>query len=264
MTKAHQLVVRCAPGQSDLDDLHALIRGGLRALVLDPYLTRDMCSAVVSTFDRSRSNAYDTARYEIPAQMLGPTLDEHRVNGELSGRYWERAADAMLMNEAAPEVRDLRDCCRAQLAGVFATSVAPATATDGRELYWGLIREINDGTPIHRGDVLEEFPAGVLRDPIVGQLAFTLFLTDLPSGGQTRIWTRRRGRHDERYREGLGYRAEVVDGVDSVDVDPDRGSALIFDPRSYHRVLPCPDGASRLAVSFFIGVTPDERLVVWS
>ncbi|GAA1294195.1 hypothetical protein GCM10009609_74250 [Pseudonocardia aurantiaca] len=270
-------MVRCRPEQAELDDLHALLGGELRALVLAPYLTWEICASVAAGFGHPSTSAYDgaerygsalyesapygsapygsapygSAPYGSAAPLYGPTLAEHRVNGQLSDRYWERAADAMLVDDAVPEVRDLRDCCRARLAGVFATSVAPATTVDGRELYWGVLRETHTGTPVHRNDVAEEFPAGILGGPVLGQLAFDLVLSDVPHGGETRIWA-------------SGADAPPPDGAGSVDVSPAKHAALIFDPRGYHRVLPCAGGVGRLSLSFFIGVTQDERLVIWS
>ena len=257
MTRADDLVVRCRPEQAELDDLHALLGGELRALVLAPYLTWEICASVAAGFGRPSTSAYDDAErygsapYGSAVSLYGPTLAEHRVNGQLSDRYWERAADAMLVDDAVPEVRDLRDCCRARLAGVFATSVAPATTVDGRELYWGVLRETHSGTPVHRSDVTEEFPSGILGGPVLGQLAFDLVLSDVPHGGETRIWA-------------SGADAPPPDGAGSVDVSPAKHAALIFDPRGYHRVLPCAGGVGRLSLSFFIGVTQDERLVIWS
>ncbi len=238
MTRADDLVVRCRPDQADLDDLHALLGGDLRALVLAPYLTWEICASVAAGFGHPPT--YDVRRRGAvrgsACPLYGPTLAEHRVNGELSDRYWERAVDAMLVDDAVPAVRDLRDCCRAQLAGVFATSVAPATTVDGRELYWGVLRETHNGTPVHRNDVTEEFPSGILGGPVLAQLAFDLVLSDIPHGGETRIWAR-------------GADAPRPDGTGSVDVSPAKHAALIFDPRGYRCVLPCAGGVGRLSLS---------------
>lgn len=154
-------IKHCTPNQASIDNLHALACGTLQALVIDHYLTSGASASAALAFDRSLFGDYESSRYVLPAQRFGSTLNEHRVNRKISDQYWEYADRATRVWQQTRELRDLRHVCLERLSSVFRAEVGPATV-EGRALYWGILREIKDGTLIHWDDISLEYPAGTL------------------------------------------------------------------------------------------------------
>jgi hypothetical protein len=261
---AHDSVEIHTSVAADSRDLAALAAGDIQALILPQFASSETCTAVVSGFDRTHMGSYNPDQYMIPARRFGPTLNEYRAGHEISADYWEEAARVDLAHQQNEELRHLRQMCVDRITTISGRPCGSAATSAGR-LFWGILREINEGTLIHWDDVLEEYPTGLLTTRITAQLAFNLFLVAPVSGGETRVWRKQPTAVDERYREKFGYRPEVVTGISSVLVEPEQGAAVLFNSRNYHRVHPCGPKGSRLTLSFFVGLTEqDHDLVLWS
>lgn len=254
----------CMSTEADIQDLAALAAGDIQALILRRFASPEICTAAAAALDLAMMGGYDPARYVVPAQRFGPTLNEYRAAGTISADYWQHAHCARTTCRRTTELQRLRETCRRQLSIACRARCVPA-ASGGRSLYWGILREINHGTLVHWDDVLQEYPSELLTTRITGQIAFNLFLTAPASGGETSVWRKQPSVADERYRLKFGYHPEVVDGIAATRIKPEQGTAVLFNSRNYHQVHPCTQNETRLAFSFFVGLTGEhDTLLLWS
>jgi L-gamma-glutamyl-L-propargylglycine hydroxylase len=254
----------CEFGRAGIDDLTALATGEVQALVLRRFVPAEICTAAVRTLDLVLMGRYRPTSYAVSVQRFGPALKEYRAGGRISADYWHHAQQARLTCRHMRDLQRLRETCLEQLSTACEVECVPATS-DGRPLYWGILREINHGTLIRWDDVRREYPGDLLGTRITGQLAFSLLLTAPTSGGETCVWRKQPSADDEQHRLEYGYRARVVDGVAAVRIKPEQGTAVLFNSRNFHQVHPCADNESRLALSFFVGLTEKpDGLLLWS
>jgi hypothetical protein len=153
-------------------------------------------------------------------------------------------------------------CAWPRLGSAWGAAVNPATV-NGRAVFGGTLREINDGTLIHYDDINREFPNGLFDQPIVAQLAFNVWAAVPDAGGTTTVWRHRWEPPDEQQHEAYGYLPATVECCQHVRLHPRRGDALLFNPANFHAVDPNP-GERRIAFAFFLGLTTSGQLIAWS
>jgi len=242
-----------------LTDLAAGLTGAVR---ITGFLSPQLCAAYECLLEPRHLAQYDRERYLIPAGRLGPVINEFNMDGQLTADYWFHAENALAYWNSLP-LGDLRELCIEQLSIAWKRPVQPARV-GGRRLFWGMVREVNEGTLVHWDEVVREFPGNLFSSKPVVQLAFNLFLSMPATGGATCVWRRRWQPADERHRVGFGYGPGLgLDQFQQVEILPATGDAVLFDPRNYHMVHPS-DGGRRLAVAFFVGLTASGDLIVWS
>lgn len=125
----------------------------------------------------------------------------------------------------------------------------------------GNIKVRHGTTPVHI-DFAPQDSTGWLVGQADCQLAWNLYLNE-PAGGKLRIWHKQWQPDDDCYLERTSYcyRAEVVEGVDSVAISPVIGDVILINSRNYHAVEKCDD---RKAYGCFISVFSGDRLRLWS
>jgi hypothetical protein len=228
---------------------------------VNSFLDSNSCEAVLAAIDDSLLGRYDPSNYESVAYRFGPTLNEHRQEGILRVDYWEKAEEARRVWRSQLGHTQIRKDCVKMLSYAWPGIIEPATVS-GRELFWGLIREINQGTLIHWDEVTREYPHGLFDHQPSDQLALNVFLSVTANGGETLIWRKRWHPADEAYRVGYGYRPEVLGNEVPLSIKVDKGDAILFDPRNYHAVNKGEYGR-RIAFASFIGIS-NNRLMLWS
>lgn len=244
-----------------LTQLAALASGTAAAVHVPGFLPAAVCRATAATVEGLSLQAYDPSRVYPPIARFGPVINDFRRLDQLSPDYWQQvelADDAWKRAGFAP---DPVQFILGELSAAWARPVHRGRHR-GRELFAGIVREINSGTRIHFDDVRREFPAGILDDVIATQLAFNAYIAMPATGGETTIWRRRWRPTDEDRRAGYGYGPEVVAGAQQATVRPEPGDALLFDSRLLHAVSPCD--SRRITLSFFAGLGESGSVTVWS
>lgn len=149
-----------------------------------------------------------------------------------------------------------------------------ATESPGQQYYAGIIRGINNGTPVHCDwvpyDTLTESWA-ITR--VTHQAVFNLYLSDV-EGGDTQIhdmqWSPEALKH--RDPDSYGYSPDLVKGSKSIRFHPDAGDLYVFNSRNMHQVFPVAPGCKkrRMAMASFFGILPPlkdgekTKLIFWS
>lgn len=239
-----------------------LAAGTAGAIRITNALPTDQCRSFTDALDTSSLSHYDSQRYRLPAARLGPVLNEFNEAGNINPNYWRETRVATKYWRDQASDKDLRSKSADIIASAWGSSVVPASV-DGRELFWGIIREINSGTLIHWDEMIREYPVNFLDRFPIAQLAFNLFISTPPQGGHTTIWRKRWRPADEHYRTAFGYEPSVVANAAELNVTPQTGDAIIFDSRNFHAVRDSA-GGRRVSISFFIGVVGDGSLILWS
>ncbi|MGW5051375.1 2OG-Fe(II)-dependent halogenase WelO5 family protein [Actinokineospora sp. NPDC004072] len=240
----------------------SLVAGTAAAVRVPGFLDQQTCVEVMGALGGLPVGEYDPARVPNRVVRFGPALNDFRTadGGLDAGRYWPAATAAKLAWERARLRPDPVAVALGKLGTAWGSAVTPATI-DGREVFGGTVREINDGALIHCDEVVRELPHG-FDQAVVAQLAFNLWVAAPESGGQTVIWRRRWQPEDDARRDAYGYRSTTVEGCQHVSLRPQVGDALLFNPVHLHAVNPCK--GRRVAFAFFLGLTTTGRLVVWS
>lgn len=205
---------------------------------------------------------YTSDRYPVPASRIGPVLNEYRRGDALAEEYWD-AVGSVERFIARRDIESIRHSCLRGLRKAWPQAVLPATVL-GRPLYWGVIREVNNGTLLHWDELVREFPKGLLDTIPIIQLAFNVFLSVTREGGETSVWNQRWSPLHETARYAFGYNNSLAANWPTVAISkPQCGDIAVFDPRNYHRVSPGTEGR-RVAVAFFAGICTDGTLILWS
>ncbi|MER7585043.1 proline hydroxylase [Kitasatospora sp. NPDC097691] len=243
-----------------------LAAGTLAAVRVPDFLDRRTCASALSALDRLPTVDYDPARVPTPIVRFGPALNDYRSqDGRLdAGRYWRDAETARTAWQRAGMRPDPIAVSLARLGSAWGAAVAPATIT-GRPVFGGTLREINAGALIHYDDINREFPTGLFDQEVLAQLAFNVWVSVPEDGGATTVWRHRWEPADEQQRQAYGYRPEAVEHCQHVDLTPQLGDGLLFNPANFHPVAPNPTGTGRrIAFAFFLGLTTTGQLIAWS
>jgi hypothetical protein len=245
-------------------DILDLLSGTVAAIGIRRFLPAQLCATAMARLDGGCVlDAYDRRRVDPPIARFGPVINDYKDDRRLRQDYWPRAGRDRAAWRAAMGPDDPLRTVIAGLAGAWGRPIRPARS-DGRPLFAGAVREINDGALIHDDDVRREFRPGLFDEgtPIV-QLAFNTWISVPERGGTTRIWRRRWHPADHRLRRGYGYDERAVAGEQVIEVSMGLGDALLFAPGNFHSVDPSA-GGRRVAVAFFLGLVGRGELVSWS
>lgn len=241
-----------------------LAAGVAAAVRVRRLLTPDDCTAVMRAMACLPTADYDPERVPTPIVRFGPALNDYRRGDGMldADRYWEAVDGARAAWRRAGMLPDPVAVSLARIGEAWGSAVLPATI-DGRPVFGGTMREINDGALVHWDDVTREFPQGVFDQDIVAQLAFNAWIAAPEEGGATTVWRHRWEPVDERHRDAYGYHSATVAKCQSVTISPHVGDGLLFNPANFHAVRPNP-GERRIAVAFFLGLTTTGNLITWS
>jgi hypothetical protein len=246
-------------------DLADLLSGVVAAVRVRHFLPMGLCRDAMARINGGGlpMGAYDRGRVDPPIARFGPVINDFNDRGGLRQEYWAQVSRARGAWQAAMADADPVAASTARLARAWAGPVRPARV-GRRALFAGAVREINEGALIHYDDVRREYGPGLFDDgtPVV-QLAFNAWISIPANGGTTRIWRRHWNPADMHLRHGYGYGEKAVHGQQSIALSVRPGDALLFDPRNFHSVDPS-GGGRRIAVSFFMGLTIQGEIIIWS
>lgn len=141
-----------------------------------------------------------------------------------------------------------------------------ARDTHGEELYLGIFRKIERGTPYHIDFAPHESPGWGEPSQVIKQYAVNYYLTDFNDGMTTvsdRHWTL----EDDSFRfsDGrFGYQNENIEKLSQRfhHYLPSKGDMMIINSRNFHKVEPAE--GTRLTLSFNFGELASGEYIAWS
>ncbi|MEU1085677.1 hypothetical protein ACFYPN_12365 [Streptomyces sp. NPDC005576] len=244
------------------DHITRLAAGAVGSVRIPDFFGVEECMEIMRALESCEMGSYDEQLVQPRIAKLGPAAYDFYGDGGLLPEYWEHAAQSTASRSTLLFGNDPLHTALGLIEDAWGDRVQPATS-DGRPMFAGMIREINNGARMHFDEVIREFK-GVLDQQPIGQIAFNCHLSTGLEGGEAVAHRRRWAPSDENHRDGYGYDPALVAGEPAASVRADLGDAVFFDPRNYHQVRPVLGGGRRVTLSFFIGVTARGPLLVWS
>ena len=238
-----------------------LAAGTLGAIRVPRMLSAQRCAELTKGLDDTEFSTYDERRIWPPIAKFGPAAYDYYLDGQLSPDYWRDQRQAEDVWSQLVGQDDPMDTLVAQIAAAWQGPVTRATVR-GRPLFAGMIRELKGDLRMHFDEVVREFPDVFDLTP-VAQLGFNCYLNLPDSGGELNVFRRRWRPQDDQSRVGFGWSQSVADGEPKLSLTPVLGEGIFFDTRNYHFITPSTEGR-RLTLAFFVGVTAENRLVIWA
>ena len=241
------------------EHIYRLAAGLVGAVRVREYFTRAQCAQIMAALEGSVQGTYGS-QGAPKILKIGPSAYDIFSSNE--DTYWPEAARAGELRSTLLAGDDPFALAIGKVADMWAGPVRPARRGE-RDMFAGLIREINQGAIMHFDEIVCEMP-GVIDELPVSQLAFNVHLSVPDEGGETRVFRRRWRPQDERFKDGYGYVPEVVGDEPRTHVRAEVGDAVLFDSRNFHMVETTRGRGRRVALAFFLGLTGAGELVTWS
>ncbi|MEV4924790.1 2OG-Fe(II)-dependent halogenase WelO5 family protein [Streptomyces roseoverticillatus] len=241
-----------------------LAAGRCAALRVPDLLPRRVVEETLEALEARAFDAYGRKRVSPPVMRFGVGVSDYCKNGTLANAYWPAVDTHRKDWEDLGLPFDPFEECRAALGADWPGGIRVGRRS-GREMGAGVAREPNQGFRVHFDDTLREFFRGDLLDStIVTQFAFNMYLSVPESGGETIIWRHRWDPADEAFRlpGSYGYDESVVGDVESIELSPEVGEAVLLNPHFFHAVRPSR-GARRIALGFAVGLSVTGELLTW-
>ncbi|MFC1421425.1 2OG-Fe(II)-dependent halogenase WelO5 family protein [Streptacidiphilus cavernicola] len=244
------------------DQLTRLAQGSLGSLRIRNFFSAEQCTEIMRSLQTCPMGSYDEQLVQPRIAKLGPAAYDFYGQGRLREEYWDHAAQSARTRSTLLHGADPLTAALDTIRDAWGEAVLPASS-GGKEMFAGMIREINHGARMHFDEVVREF-TGILDQQPIAQLAFNCHLSTPAGGGEAVAYRRRWSPHDEDHRQGYGYDPALVAHEPRVSVRAALGDAVLFDPRNYHLVRPVHGGGRRVTLSFFIAVTARGPIFAWS
>jgi hypothetical protein len=245
------------------DQIADLAAGRCTAIQVPHLFPDSACTEILTALSKAEFASYGKDRVYPPVMRFGVGVSDHRQNGQVADTYWAALAAGREAWLSLKLPFDPFQMCRDALSANWSSEVAVG-CRGGREMGAGVAREPNQGFIIHFDDASREFSGNLLDENLVAQFAFNLYISVPRKGGETAIWRHQWNPADEEYRRprSYGFDDAVVGDAESFELKPEVGSALLFNPRNYHAVLPSHD-SRRVALGFSLGMSDTGRLLAW-
>ncbi|BCL27208.1 2OG-Fe(II) oxygenase [Streptomyces aurantiacus] len=238
-----------------------LAAGTLGAIRVPDMLTPEGCVQLCAQLDGTEFSTYDERRIWPPIAKFGPAVYDYYLDGQLRPEYWQDARKAEEQWAKATGADDPMEALIAQIAEAWDGPVSRATV-GGRSLFAGMVRELKGDPRMHFDEVVREFP-GVFDHTPIAQLGFNCYISLPEDGGELNVFRRRWRPTDDEDRIGFGWSQTIVAREPHLTLTPELGEGIFFDTRNYHFITPSTKGR-RLTLAFFVGVTADNRLIIWA
>jgi L-gamma-glutamyl-L-propargylglycine hydroxylase len=263
-TRIHDPFFRAVTAREFRREMIADLAAGRCAAIQVPHAFPDArCREIFTALSEVEFASYGTARVYPAVMRFGVGVSDHRQGGIVADSYWAALADSQAAWRGLGLAYDPFAMCREVLGAYWPGRVAVGRR-GGREMGAGVAREPNGGFIVHFDDASREFSGNLLDDSLVAQFAFNLYLSVPRKGGETVVWRHQWQPSDEAYRRpnSYGFDDAVVGAAESFELKPEVGSALLFNPRNYHAVLPSED-SRRIALGFSLGLSDTGELLTW-
>jgi hypothetical protein len=263
-TPAHLLFDAVTVHELSRNHLLQLGAGGLAAIRVPNFFTSAQCATMMANLETCALGSYDERLVWPRIPKLGPAAFDYYQSGGFGPEYWEHGEQSAASRATLLSGPDPLDVATEKLRTAWAGPVSPLLAS-GRPMFAGMIREMTDGAGLHFDELIREFPSDTYSPP-VAQLAFNCHLAMPESGGELDVFRRRWKPSDEAARgeSSYWYPDSIIAGEPTVAVRATVGDAVFFDPRNYHRIRPRIGPGRRVTLSFFVGISDDGTLRVWS
>lgn len=239
--------------------VYQLAAGLAGALRVPGFFTPAQCAQITDAIEGAAQGTYGSQGAHKILKIGPSAYDIFSLNEDT---YWPEAARALELRSTALGGADPFALALRKIADAWDGPVRLARR-GGRDMFAGLIREINQGAIMHFDEIVCEMP-GVIDELPVAQLAFNVHLSVPECGGETKVFRKRWRPADERFKDGYGYVPEVVGDEPWTQVRAEVGEAVLFDSRNYHMVQEARGGGRRVCLAFFLGLTGAGELVLWS
>lgn len=244
------------------DHLLRLAVGTVGSVLVKCFLPREYCRDIMQALKDIPLPSYDQDLIYPPILKLGPAAYDFYGANRLEAGYWEHARRAVRLRRNLYQGTDPMERAIDEVRRAWDGPVEPARS-GGRPMFAGMIREIPEGAKLHFDEITRESP-GTLDQTPASFLSLNWYLSMPESGGETSVYKHPWRPADERFRDGYGYSEEVVAGDPVATMRPETGDALIFDTRNLHLVRPIGGLGRRVSLSFFLGITGQGSLQLWS
>lgn len=238
-----------------------LAAGTLGAIRIPDMLPAETCRRLAAQMDRAEFSTYDERRIWPPIPKFGPAVYDYYLDDELRPEYWQDARKAQEQWADLVGAEDPMDTLVAQISAAWGGPVTRATV-GGRGLFAGMVRDLKGDLRMHFDEVVREFPDVFDATP-VAQLGFNCYISLPEQGGELNVMRRRWRPADDASRIGFGWSQSIAAGEPALSLTPELGEGIFFDTRNYHFITP-NTGGRRLTLAFFVGVTADNRLIIWA
>ncbi len=241
------------------EHISQLAAGLVAAVRVREFFTPAQCAQVMTALEGAKQGTYGS-QGAPKILKIGPSA--YDIFSRHEDAYWPEAARAGRLRSNLLGGGDPFALAIRKVADMWGGPVRPARR-GGRDMFAGLIREINQGAIMHFDEIVCEMP-GVIDEVPVAQLAFNVHLSAPDEGGETHVFRKRWRPADERFKDGYGYVPDVVGDEPRTAVRAEVGDAVLFDSRNYHMVETTRGRGRRVALAFFLGLTGTGELVTWS
>jgi hypothetical protein len=244
------------------DHIMRLAVGVVGGVLIKNFSSRQDCYDIMAALEKCELGAYDEQLITPRIAKLGPAAYDFYGAHKLDERYWQQADEANRIRSTLLRGSDPMELAVGRLREAWGDEVQPALS-DGKPMFAGMIREINQGAKIHFDEITREFPGTLDKIP-ASFLTINWYLAMPAGGGETSVFRHRWRPADEQYRDGYGYMEKAVAGEPVATMLPEVGDAAIFDTRNLHLVRPVSGAGRRVTLSFFFGITGQGPLEIWS
>ena len=237
--------------------LEDLFQNKSAVIVLKHAIPPELLREAAAEVTRRREMATVTNYSNGVLTTVGTYLARHVAQ---PGVYFDAAGSSDSLFSALSE--DMRALVRRRLADFLGLrELEVASQPDGRPYAPAVVRIHSDGVgnPLHNDNIMRD-AAGtdLVVSRLSRQFSCVTCIQECDTGGELLHYRRRWTAPDESFKiaGGLGYRDDVVDGVDVCRFRPETGDVYLIDPTNYHAIRPV-GGSDRITMGFFFGFFED-------
>lgn len=246
------------------ESLAALIRNEIPAIRIQDFATADECTAFTqAVYDSPDLKSYSVA---TPTHYLGLVMYEYRQDGGRKDDFFAAVPDAVTAQEKLYKHSfDVPLRFRELLTGYYDGPIEVPVEPGYGDYCPVVVRIASNGVHLHADFAPYNSPDWEIGK-VDSQITWNLYTQCPSSGGETTVfnapWTPADGEDPARGMPSNDIESDTT--VERFTFAPKVGEVVLFNPRNPHKISAGAPDEGRVSIGSFLGVTPEQHLLMWS
>jgi len=246
-------------------EIVSLIQNEIAAVRIAHYIPRQRCDVALQAIYAYSREYYKNVYPRIG--RIGITQSEHKASAVEKLAYFEKAPQAHATRKQVLSASgDLLEDVMGMVGNAWSSGVSLAIEEELQKQYFAGVIRMLDKVLLHYDFAPKNGLAWTIGT-IVAQLSWNIYLQVGVSGGQIKIYQKLWEPADDAHSisGSYGYQPHLVEGHNSVQINPEQGDFILLNSRNIHEVNIVDKGGERVTFSSFIGYSGfDAPLTFWS